>query len=783
MRPHLRLGAAALWWERAWPALWPATATLGVFLVISVFDAWRFAPVWLHLALLAAFAGVLAWALVRAARVLGWPSGKEVRRRAERNSGLAHRPLAALDDRLADDRADAATAALWRLHRWRMALAAREVRVGWPRAGLGRRDPRGLRAVLALVLVIGLVSAGGEARQRIAHAFVPDFSALATPPGLLEAWITPPEYTDLPPLTLDGAKASLRVPESSEIVARVRGGPGVPLMSLDSEETAFDSSAAIDYHLDGALTRGGRLAFVQGGEVLGAWTLTLVPDRAPEISFTETPAETARAALRVPFEARDDYGLQAAKIVIRREGGEGTMELALPLGGPRAGEAAETAYYDLTPHPWAGLPVTVQLAATDDLGQEGRSEERAMILPARIFQNLVARAIVEQRRNLAEDPEVRETVAGALVLLSRLGPAFGDDIVVFLGLQAAAKRLRYDHGADAVGSAIDLLWDTALRAEDGDLTMAEAELRRAQDELRAALDRGADDAEIDALIDSLQAALDRFLQALAERAETLAREGAPLQAFDPDAMTITADELRSVLDRIRELGRGGTRDRARELLSQLQDVLENLRAGGPRFALGEDGAELEGALEALGEVMRGQRELLDRTFRSAQGGEGTRQEADSEAMAAQQEALRRALGDVMAELGGAGRPIPDALGEAELAMRAARDALGRGRPGEALGPEGEALEALRQGSGAVIAALMEELGAQSMMGRLEFLREFGDPFGRAEGGDATDGEVAIPEQADLQKARAIIEELYRRAGDRRRSQSEHDYINRLLRRF
>ncbi|HJO68597.1 MAG TPA: DUF4175 family protein, partial [Rhodospirillales bacterium] len=479
-----------------------------------------------------------------------------------------------------------------------------------------------------------------------------------------------------------------------------------------------------------------------------------------------------------------DYGLQAARIVIRRAGSDETMELALPLGGPRPETAAETAYYDLTPHPWAGLAVTVVLAATDDLGQEGQSEPREIALPERVFHNPIARAIVEQRRTLVEDPEARETVADALTLLSRLGPDFDDDIVVFLGLQSAAKRLRYDAGGDAVSSVIELLWQTALRAEDGGLTTAEAELRRAQQALRDALDRGADDAELDALVDSLQAALDRFLQELAERAEALAQEGVPPEALDPDAMTITADELRAVLDRIRELGQGGARDRARELLSQLQDILENLQPGGPRFALGEEGAELEGALESLAEVMRGQRDLLDRTFRSAQDGE--RAGSDAEAMAAEQEALRRALGDVMAELGGIGRPIPDALGQAELAMRAARGALGRGRPGEAVGPEGEALESLREGSGAVIAELMRELGAQSLTGQLEWLREFADPFGRAqnpEDGDGAGGDVAIPEKGDLQRARAIIEELYRRAGERERSQAERDYIKRLLRRF
>ncbi len=779
----MRLASLALWWERAWPALWPATATLGIFLVVSVFDIWRLAPAWLHLALLLVVAATLVLALTRALGAMAWPRRREVRRRTEIKNGLAHRPLETLADRIAGDGSDAATTALWALHRERMARAAREIHTGWPRAGLGRRDPRGLRATLGLVLVVGLVGAGGEGPERMARAFAPDFSTLGAPPGVLEAWIAPPAYTGLPPLTLDTASTLVGVPQSSEIVAQVHGGSGVPLLRLNAEESPFQSSSPRDHHMSHVVTNGGHLQILQGGEPLGAWTLEMVPDMAPEIGFAEEPSQTVRAAFKVSFEARDDYGLQTARIVIERAGSDETVELPLPLGGARPEAAAETAYYDLTPHPWAGLPVTIVLAATDDLGQEGQSEPREIVLPQRVFHNPVAQAIVEQRRTLVEDPDARETVADALALLSRLGPEFDDDIVVFMGLQSAAKRLRYDRTTAAIGSVVHLLWQTALRAEDGGVTTAEAELRRAQAALREALDRGADDAEIDALVNSLQAALDRFLQALAERAQALAQEGVPPQALDPDAMTMTADELRSVLDRIRELGQGGARERAAELLSQLQELLENLRPGGPRFALGEDSAELEGALDALAEVMRGQRDLLDRTFRSAQGGEPG---ADAQAMAAEQEALRRALGDVMAQLGGMGRSIPDALGDAELAMRAARDALGRGQPGQAVGPEGEALEGLRAGSGAVIAELLEEVGSRSLSGQLEWLREFADPFGRAsrdEDGDGADGDVAIPEKGDLQRARAIIEELYRRAGERERSQPERDYINRLLRRF
>jgi hypothetical protein len=60
-----------------------------------------------------------------------------------------------------------------------------------------------------------------------------------------------------------------------------------------------------------------------------------------------------------------------------------------------------------------------------------------------------------------------------------------------------------------------------------------------------------------------------------------------------------------------------------------------------------------------------------------------------------------------------------------------------------------------------------------------------DPLGRDENGmgaiDTTD--VEIPDQSDVQRARALIEELRKRAGDRERPKVERDYIDRLLKRF
>src|SRR3546814_1644957 len=55
------------------------------------------------------------------------------------------------------------------------------------------------------------------------------------------------------------------------------------------------------------------------------------------------------------------------------------LEVALPGGTPELNEASS--YHDLTPHPWAGLAVEIQLVAKDQPGQEGRSEAIRTVLP------------------------------------------------------------------------------------------------------------------------------------------------------------------------------------------------------------------------------------------------------------------------------------------------------------------------------------------------------------------------------------------------------------------
>jgi hypothetical protein len=111
------LSRAALWWEAAWLALWPVLGLLGAFLLAALLGLPALLPPWLHLALLLALVAGLAWLGRRAWRGLPTPDAALADRRLERDSGLAHRPLAVLTDQ--PSRRRPCGAALWAAHRAR----------------------------------------------------------------------------------------------------------------------------------------------------------------------------------------------------------------------------------------------------------------------------------------------------------------------------------------------------------------------------------------------------------------------------------------------------------------------------------------------------------------------------------------------------------------------------------------------------------------------------------------------------------------------------------------
>ncbi len=807
---RLILAWIAILWERVWRAGWRAACIAGLLLAIALSDVLPALPGWLHLAVLLGFAGAIAWTLWRGFRFFAAPAFPEARRRLEIVSQLEHRPLALLRDSQATGADDPGTRALWLAHRQRMLERLANLRSVRPAPGLARRDPLAFRGAVLVLLSAALIMSWGEGWERIARAGLPDIEgAAAAGPAALEVWLTPPPYTRLAPRFLTARQTitePLHVPAGAKLLAHVRGGRGTPELRLGATSIPFTAMSARSFRAEGKLTATTRLTVTQRGRILGQWAINVVRDQPPSIGFLRPPSKTSRSTLRLDFEAKDDYGIASVRAYIRRanqgsQGDDEVITLKLPAGA--GGKALKSAsYHDLTAHRWAGLAVIIRLEAVDAIGQKGLSAPFKTVLPERVFTHPIARALIEARKELIRDPANRQAVAEIVGDLSARPDRYNHDIVAFMAMRSVRARLFMDRSKRALREVGRLLWDTALRIEDGRLSLAERDLRKAQRELMEALskDRLADK-ELQRLVDKLQKALDRFMRQLAEQMKKNPERFGQDTPLDRNAMVLEQRDLQRMLQRLRDLARSGNRRAAREMLSMLRRMLENLQ--GMARQRGQQGKHPAAkVMRDLQGLIRRQQRLMDRTFRDAQrlgrrgenapGQRGenapgrdqgeTRQ--SRQGMAGEQETLRRGLGGVMRRLDELLGRIPGNLGRAEREMLGAGEALRRGQPDRAVPPQGRALQQLRSGSRQAMQRFGRRLGM--MRGRPGWRRgDRRDPFGRLREGTGgfNTSDIKIPEESELQRAREIMDELRRRAGERHRPKLERDYIDRLLRRF
>ena len=679
----LRLAGAAILWERLWPRLWPAAAVAGTFLTLALLGVFADLPAWLHILLLALFGLAFATAAVWGLRGVVPPDHQAARARIEIDSGLVHRPLATLEDELAGGADDAGARTLWQRHQARMAAQAGDLRVRPPAPGLIRRDPWALRAALILVLAVAAVVAGSDGAVRLKAALLPHLPTAALPAITAEIWITPPAYTRIAPLFLNAATPAagpLAIPAGSSVLAQVTGTAAVPRLSFGTAETPFKPISpdpnVRSFRLETTIAGGNRLAVETANGPIAAWPMRVIPDAPPTVAFGSPPGATEQAHLRLPVEAADDYGLKTLTATITRAGRAASADTTLTLSIPLPGQAprqAKLAYVrDLTAHLWAGLPVVFSLTAEDVAGQRTSSAPVEGRLPEREFHHPVARAIVAERRKLADPSEtVRAEVVAGLDVIAATPRLFGDDTVVFLALSLARARLVRDSRDAAIPAVAELLWNAALRLEDGGLSIADRQWQRIQERLTEALRQGADSQEIQQLLNELEQALNDFMKELSEELAAMNPADMPM---DPNAEILDSRDLLNMIDQIRELAQAGALDAARQRLADLKQMLESLKAGmqpgGPQQQQQQQrqASEAQKLMEALRQLAQRQQELLERSFRKDQQAPGAGQrgqpqnrpgsrqgaqqpgDGNNEDEAAQQDALRKALGDPEAEV-------------------------------------------------------------------------------------------------------------------------------------
>ncbi|USG61124.1 TIGR02302 family protein [Sneathiella marina] len=783
----------------------------GLLIALSLLDLWSFTGDFLHVLALCLFVGAAGYSLYSAIRSFVLPTRPRALAYLERRNHLRHRPLQSLGDTsAAENFNNTASSRMWRIHQKTLRKSVRGVRAGFPKLDMGLEDTYGIRALVILLVFLAFVVAGPLAADRLVAGFTPSLGT-PTPKVEVTAWITPPHYTGQAPILLkvdettldEGPALSYVVPTGSTFVARVFGGKeGTPSLVQGTERQDFDRLDSRNFEFETTFTTTGELKIEKDGDIAARWDLNVIEDELPTISLLVPPQVTERSAFHLQYRATDDYGISQIGAEISRRNSDEKITLNLPAPGRGTSQVVGKSYHDLTAHPWAGLDVELVLLAEDQLGQKGQSEVTVMVLPERIFTHPIAKALIEQRRNLVADPDLNKPNAIiALAAISLIPEALNDDYVAIMLLSTAQSLLTHGGDQQAIDDVVDLLWDTALRLENGDLSMAEAALRAAEQALMEALNNDASDAEIKALVDELRTAMDNFLEALAAQQQDTASQS----PADPnsDQRTVNRDGLQNLLDKIDQFARNGARDAARQLLSELQDIMENLQ-NAQRGQPSQSQQAQQQMLNELGDLMRRQQELLDETFRQSQEQQNGQQQQDGqqqqsqnpgqsggqgknglEGLATGQEALRQMLGDLMGRLGEKGE-IPQSLGRAERSMNEARKSLEQGQGKGAQQSEGEALENMRQGAEAMAQQMMENgqgqggpsTGMQQGQGR--------DPLGRQpgqqEGSQGRGMDTGALEGATdaFNKTRSIRSEVQRRLSDPSRGVLEREYLKRLL---
>ncbi len=765
----LRRARWTIFWERLWPALATLATAVGLFLTLSWLGLWLWLPPIGRAAGVIAFA-VLALAAAVPFALLRLPAAAEALRRLDRGSGLAHRPATTIADVLAVSSADPYSLALWNAHIARTRAAARRFAAGWPSPRIAARDPYALRGLVLIACIATFVAAGGERWKRVAAAF--EWQGVMLPANFrVDAWVTPPAYTGKPPVILAGihpgetarvgvetgeasGDGAVAVPVGSTLVVRATGNLTLDLAGHGGVAPAKDEGhapAGTQEHrftiaADGSVTLRG------AGDDL-TWSFDAIPDRAPTIALTKDPEQQNRGSMLLSYRLEDDYGVTHAQATFARKAPAtneaetkqagtndqdqgphplfGPPDFVLTLPQARTKNGVGQTIKDLTDHPWAGAEVVMTLVARDEGGNEGKSEPFTLRLPERVFTKPLARALIEQRRNLALDAHARPMVITALDALALAPERFTPDAGVYLGLRAIFWSLVRAKSDDDLREVVTQLWSMAVGIEDGNMSDAQAALRNAEEALRQALDRGASDQEIKQLMDQLRAAMDRFMQAMQEQLKNNQQLARPLGR---NSKVLRSQDLKSMLDRLENMARNGSKDAARQMLQQLEQMMENLQMASPDQN-GDDSDDMMSALDDLGDMIREQQELRDHTFR--QGQERRRQNAQRQQgqesqpgdqgdqnelldqLRQRQQALRDRLDKLLEDLKnrgfgqgqkgqqGRGQSDSDQLGRAGDAMGEAEGRLGDGNAESAVDfarPRARRAAQGRAGPGAIDAA-------------------------------------------------------------------------------
>ncbi len=660
---RLAIGIERLWAASLWPVL---VVSLFLALIFSGLLPWL--PFYPRICVLGVLLTAFLWSLRPLFR-LSWPGRHLGMRRIEEKSSLTHRPVSAHDDRLVEEEQYPVQQAIWQEHKLRQLRQLQDLKVGQPRSAWRDLDARALRLPALLAVLASFLLGQGSPSANLVDSLQGRPSAVQAVSLSLDAWLKPPAYTGKPPVMLTSsamverlkAEPDILVPENSTLTLRIAGADDPRITFHEIADAPGDTPEVANINSvnkrekdqlvsETKLTRPLLVKVSDGSNTIAQWRVLLIPDVPPTVAFAADPAGDASGTLTVKWKAADDYGVTGITSEIsladNQDDGYGIegngiflfeppkFPVALRKASPM--EDAGTATADLTEHPWAGFMVEMVLTATDAAKHTGTSQTRTFRMPERLFVKPLAKALIEQRRHLIVQPAGQGQIAQMLDALITYPDGLVEGSGAYLAIATIVSRLNAAAGQDDVDVAINLLWQTAIGIEDGSMADARAALEAIRKELEKALAEGASPERIAELMEKLRGAMDRYMQSLQEQTDKMMRQGR-LDQGNRQGQTISPDDLRKMLDTIEKLAQSGANDAAKQLLSQLDEILRNLQPGNPNSQMSQQGdSPMSKMLDQLSELMRRQQGLMDDTQRMQQPGEGNRggQEDRSPAAAA-----------------------------------------------------------------------------------------------------------------------------------------------------
>lgn len=798
----IKLQQLVLFFESFWFAVQKPLVIIGLVIIGVASGGLMLLPSSVAMASLGALTLVFLYTLKDLFK-LRLPQRLAAMRRMEQASLLTHRHISSFDDTLVGEAKKPDTDALWEEHQRRKLAALAAVKNDPPKSNWRKFDPAACRVPVALGAVTALLLGPGDFLANVQNGMALS-PARTIQPLTVDAWLKPPAYTGKAPLLLTSAAMTdklaaggdIVVPENAVLNLRVQGAahPRLAFYSLGvapetelkltlAKTATTESGFTADVKLDRPLL----VKVLDGTTELASWPITLIPDEPPKIKIAGEPGAEKAGGLSIGWETSDDYGIKAMTAEIsladQQENGMGFESNGVFLYDPpvfkisnfkaNAKTDAGITKQDLAAHPWAGLYVEVVLTATDAAGHATRTPPVRFKMPERSFFKFLSKALVEQRKKLILTPDESPNVATMLDTILAYPYSIREQSKLILRLSSIKARLSDAGDADAVAKAVTDLWPLSVAIEDGELADARAELKSLKQQLEQALRDGAAPEKIAELMDKMRKAMDKLLSQMQKEAEKRQAEGGkPQQGRD-----VTKQDLQKMLDDIEKLSKSGAKDAAEQMLSELDKLLQNLQPGGTDQSQNGDPG-LQQKMDELSDLMKRQQQLMDETQKLDPGG-GDKQ---GPGLSDRQGKLSERLDRLGRDLGGDPK---DTFGDASKKMKDAQGSLNDGSKDDALRQQGEAMNGMQDGAKKIGKKLAQQ--GQGKTGEDGKDGQAGgnddDPLGRPRATHSPQtgpNKNTVPSEMAMRRAREILEQLRNRSNDQNLSDTERNYIERLL---